>query len=135
MGNKNKFLLLLTILVITIAGCGGQVSSSSTTSTAGVTGSGGGSSLYTGNAILSWSTPTQYSDGSPLVASDITGYNVYTGSSSRTYTYNHLVSASATSIRIRDMNVPKGPIYVAVTTLNKAGDESDYSSEVSATLN
>jgi hypothetical protein len=147
MVNKNKFFLLLTMLVIMIAGCGGgQVSSSSTTSTTGGTGSGGDgslggtgsggdSSLYTGNAILSWSTPTQYSDGSPLAASDITGYNVYTGSSSRTYAYNHLVSASTTSVRIRDLNVPKGPLYVAVTTLDKAGYESDYSSEVSTTLN
>jgi hypothetical protein len=135
MVNKYKFFLLLIMLVITIAGCGGQVSSSSTTSTSGGTGSSGDNSLYTGNAILSWSTPTQYVDGSPLLAGDITGYKVYVGSSSRTYAYNYLVSASTTSVRIRDLNVPKGSFYVAVTTLDKSGYESDYSGEVSAILN
>ncbi len=132
----NKFLLILTLLIITLAGCGGgQVSTSSKTSTNGGTGSSGDSSLYTGDAILSWSTPSQYSDGSPLLASDITGYKVYIGSSSRTYTYNHLVSSSATSVRIRELDVPKGFLYIAVTTLDKAGHESDYSSEVTANLN
>ncbi len=135
MVSENKFLLLLTMLIITIAGCGGQISSSSTSSTAGGTGSGGESSFYTGNAILSWGTPTQYSDGSPLLASDITGYKVYVGSSPRTYAYNHLVSSSTTIVRIRDLNIPKGSFYIAVTTLDKAGYESTYSSEVTANLN
>jgi hypothetical protein len=133
MTNKNKFLLLLTMLVITITGCGGgQVSSSSTSSTSGGTENG---TLYTGNAVLSWSAPTQYSDGSPLLASDISGYKVYVGSSSRNYASNHMVSASTTSVRIRDLNVPKGSFYVAVSTLDKAGYESEYSREVTATLN
>jgi hypothetical protein len=132
MTNKNKLLLLLAMLVVTITGCGGQVSSSSTASTPGGTDNG---ALYTGNAVLSWNAPTQYSDGSPLLASDITGYKVYFGTSSRAYASNHMVPASTTSIRIRDLNVPTGSFYVAVSTLDKAGHESDYSSEVSATLN
>ncbi len=106
--SKIKLFLLLTMLIITITGCGGQASSSSTTS-------------YMGNAILSWSTPTQYSDGSPMLASEIMGYKMYTGIFSRIYDCGHLVSASTTSVGISGMNVPKGAFYAAITTLDKAG--------------
>ncbi len=120
MMNENKYSLFLTILIVMISGCGGQASSITS---------------YTGNAILSWSTPTEYSDGSAMLASNITGYEIYTGSSSRHYDCNHLVSASTASFRISDLNVPKGSFYAAITTLDKSGCESTFSSEVSATLN
>ncbi|HUL01047.1 MAG TPA: hypothetical protein VLX29_09345 [Nitrospirota bacterium] len=137
--NKYKFLLLITMLVVMITGCGGQVSSSSTASTTGSTtstpGGTGDGTLYTGSAILSWSTPTLYSNGTPLLASDIAGYVVYWGTSSGTYPNNYSVSAPTTNVSISNLKVPIGPFFAAVRTLDNAGNESALSSQVSAILN
>ncbi len=110
-----SFLILLTIF----AGCGEDASTT-----------------YTGSAILSWKTPTTYSDGSQLPSANIKGYRVYFRSSSGTYNLHasYLVSAPTTSIHVKNFNLPVGQYYFVVATLDLLDRESDFSNEVSTSL-
>ncbi len=132
MANKNKCLLVI-MLLITITGCGGQVSTPSTTSTSGGTQNG---TLYTGNAILSWSAPSTYSDGSPLSTTNIKGYRVYSRPPSGAFNPGiyYYVSAPATSASVKNLSLPVGQYYFAVTTMDISDVESGFSSEVFADL-
>ncbi len=132
MTNKNRFLLLLSMLVVIIAGCGGQVSSSAT-STSGGTENG---TLYAGTAVLSWSAPTTYSDGNLLSTTNIKGYRVYSRSPSGAYNPGiyYYVSAPTTSVSVKNLSLPVGQYYFAVTTMDIQDAESNFSSEVSADL-
>ncbi len=132
MANKNKFLLLLIILVVMVTGCGGQVSSSSSTSTTGGAENG---TLYTGNAILSWSAPTNYSDGNPLPSTSIKGYRVYSRPLSGAYNgIFYYVSAPTTSLPVKNLSLPVGQYYIVVTTLDISNIESSFSNEILADL-
>jgi hypothetical protein len=83
-------------------------------------------------AQLSWEAPTQNSDGSPLT--DLAGYRVYWGTSSRSYSGNATVNgAGTTSYTVQ--NLAAGTWYFTVTARNENGVESAYSSEESKTIN
>ncbi len=133
MANKNYFLLLLTMLAVTITACGGQVSSSSTALTTGGTENG---TLYTGKAVLAWNAPTTYSDGSQLSTTNIKGYKVYSRNPSGAYnpgTY-YYVSAPTTSVSVKNLSLSVGQHYFVVTTLYSSNIECGFSNEVSADL-
>ena len=75
---------------------------------------------------LNWQPPTRNVDGSTLT--DLAGYRVYYGLSSRNYTGEHPVtdpSASSASV-----TAPAGTYYVAMTALDGDGNESAYSNEI-----
>lgn len=83
-----------------------------------------------GVATLRWQAPTQNVDGSPLT--DLASYRIYYGSTSRSYTDQRDVAASATRA---DFQLAAGTYYFAMTALDGQGNESDYSNEVVRVVN
>jgi hypothetical protein len=84
-----------------------------------------------GSATLSWSAPTQNSDGSALV--NLSGYRVYWGKESRNYANSqHITSPGVTTYVIE--NLSSGTYYFAVTAMSGSGLESGYSNEASKTM-
>jgi hypothetical protein len=117
------FVLVLVIsgLLSVISGCGGKTSSNIVTITNVI-------------PLLSWTTPTAFSDGAPASASDVGGYRIYFGTSPGSYTTGSYDSSSSTlSVNISDLiSNGLGTYYFAVTAItNTTGEESDYSNEVS----
>ncbi|MEW6571242.1 MAG: SBBP repeat-containing protein [Nitrospirota bacterium] len=86
---------------------------------------------YGGTATLLWEAPTTNADGTPLT--DLSGYNVYYGTSS--LVYNQVVNVgNATTHTVN--NLESGlTYYFAVTAYDSSGNESQYSNEVSKTIN
>jgi hypothetical protein len=80
--------------------------------------------ITTGSTTLSWDAPTTNTDGSPLT--DLAGYKIYYGTSSRTYT--HVINVGNVTTYLVD-NLPSGTYYFATTVYDAAGTESGYSNE------
>lgn len=77
----------------------------------------------TGTATLSWTAPTQYTDGSALPAGQLAGYRVYRGSTPTSLTRFHDVEgAGVTTYVARDL--PAGDHCFAVTAVTLANVES-----------
>ena len=77
---------------------------------------------------LTWSAPTTYTDGSPLL---VAGYRVYYGSAARSY--NGSIDIKTNSITLDSAALFSGvsaTYYFAVTAYDAAATESDYSNEV-----
>jgi hypothetical protein len=84
------------------------------------------------SVVLTWSAPTQYTDGSTLPASDISLYRVYRAESS---TGTKVSIGTPTAATFTDNNVEEGTTYYYwVTTVNATSIESDYSNEASITV-
>jgi hypothetical protein len=81
---------------------------------------------------LAWTPPTQNDDGSTLT--DLSGYKIHYGTASKSYSQS-LPVENAGLTRYDIDTLPKGTIYIAMTAVNAAGAESDFSSEVSVTVN
>ena len=79
--------------------------------------------LSAANVTLAWDASTD-----PTVV----GYNVYSGTASRTYA-NTVQAQNSTSITLSNL-APGTTYYFAATTYNVAGLESDYSAEASYTV-
>ncbi len=124
---KVSIIFLSLALPTILAGCGGGVSVDTKV----------GSTPYTGNAILSWATPTTFSDGNRLATANIKGYRVYSRTPYHAYRSEnyYFVSAPNTSTYVRNLNIPVGQHYFVITTLDMSNIESDFSNEVSASLN
>jgi hypothetical protein len=85
----------------------------------------------TGTAALSWSAPTQNTDGSSL--SDLAGYKVYHGASASALT--DVVELSGTSVTSYTYTqLASGTHYFAVRSYNSAGVESALSAVGSKTI-
>jgi len=78
------------------------------------------------DGTLRWQAPTENVDGSPLT--DLAGFNVYWGSSSRNYTGSHPITSAA--VTEWEATVAAGSYYFAVTALDSEDNESAYSNEV-----
>jgi hypothetical protein len=85
-----------------------------------------------GGRILSWATPTIYSDGTPLEPADIKEYRLYYRTEAGSYSPGAYVPVSApnTNVDLTGLNIPSGAYYVVVTTVNTTDIESDFSDEV-----
>lgn len=84
--------------------------------------------VVTGNAMISWSPPTERTDGSAL--SDLAGYRIYYGTQSGNYTKSVTVNtAGVTSYTIEGLT--PGTYYFAVTAFDSGGSESAQSTPVS----
>lgn len=85
----------------------------------------------TGQATLSWTAPTENSDGSALT--DLAGYKIHYGTSannlSRTKTIN---GTSVTTATIDELTI--GTWHFAMTSFNKSGIESEPSETVSKSV-
>ena len=75
---------------------------------------------------LRWQAPTQNVDGTPLT--DLSGYVVYWGTSSRTYFDDHPINSP--TITEWEVTAPPGSYYFAMTAVDADGNESGYSNEV-----
>jgi putative Ig domain-containing protein len=88
--------------------------------------------IATNGVEVSWSPPTQNADGSTLT--DLSGYKIHYGTQSGNYSDSVAVN-SAGLTRYELDSLPKGTVYLAMTAVNAAGAESDFSKEVSVTVN
>ena len=88
--------------------------------------------VATNSVSVSWMPPTQNDDGSTLT--DLSGYKIHYGLQAGNYT-NSVAVSSAGMTRYEIASLPKGKVYIAMTAVNAAGGESDFSSEVSVTVN
>jgi hypothetical protein len=77
----------------------------------------------TGSALLSWTPPTQNTDGSALT--NLSGYRVYWGTSQGNYT-NSTTIGNGLSSYVVDQLTP-ATWYFALTAVNSTGAESAYS--------
>jgi hypothetical protein len=76
--------------------------------------------------LVRWQAPTRNEDGSNLT--DLAGYWLYWGRNSRDYTGRvRIWNASQTQYRPEQLS--SGDYFVAVTALNRDGEESGYSNE------
>ena len=85
----------------------------------------------TGSANLSWSVPTQNTDGTPLT--DLAGYHIYYGTSAGTWTSTITVS-EATETSYVVAGLAKGTYYFAIVAFNSEGDDSPQSNIESKTI-
>lgn len=85
--------------------------------------------VATGSVTLSWTAPTQNTDGSPLT--NLSGYKIYWGTSSGSYPNSASVSAGVTTYVVE--NLVPGTYYFAVATV-ASGTESARSSAASKTV-
>ena len=86
--------------------------------------------LSAGDATLSWDPPATNADGTPL--DDLAGYSIYYGTSSGSYSQNIDVGDTTTYIVA---GLTEGlTYYFAVTAYDTSMNESDYSNEVSKTI-
>jgi hypothetical protein len=81
---------------------------------------------------VGWTPPTQNSDGSTL--KDLSGYRIHYGDQPQTYTETVAVSNPGITRFVLD-SLPAGKHYLAMTAYNAVGAESDYSPEVTVTVN
>ena len=98
-------------------------------------GNGGGTATQQGapnSATLSWVPPTTNVDETPLT--DLAGYKIYYGTSSGNYT-EVVDTNDSLSTEYTLGNLAPGTYYFAATAYDTFGNESDYSNEVSKTIN
>ena len=84
--------------------------------------------VATGSATLSWTAPTQNTDGSPLL--DLSGYKIYWGTASGSYQNSVTVNNPGLTSYVVD-NLTNGTYYFVVTALSSSGGESSFSNEAS----
>jgi hypothetical protein len=85
----------------------------------------------TGSATLTWTPPTQNTDGSPL--SNLAGYKVYWGTAQGSYSNSVTVSNPGLASYVVDQLTP-ATWYFTVTALNAAGLESAFSNVATKTI-
>jgi len=96
-------------------------------------GSGGGGG---GTATLRWDAPTAYENGSPLdPKSDIATYVIYYGTSTQNYSQAIAVANSGETTITHKLDLSPGTYYFAVTAIDTLGRESNFSVELSKTIN
>src|SRR3989338_987816 len=86
---------------------------------------------FTTLGILTWDAPTKNLDGTDL--KDLAGYKVYYGTSSGSYTTPIEVGKDVTTYAVKTLSAGT-TYYFTVTAYNEIGNESDYSTEVSKTI-
>lgn len=85
-----------------------------------------------GSATLSWTPPTQKTDGSPLT--DLAGYKIYWGTSKGNYTHSATLSNPGLTSYVIDQLTPATWYFVA-TAFDSSGVESSFSNAASKTIN
>jgi hypothetical protein len=87
--------------------------------------------VSTGSVTLSWSAPTQNTDGSPLT--DLSGYRIVYGKSSSNLDQQLQLMNPGLTTAVVD-NLAAGTWYFAVKALNSASVESDLSNIASKAI-
>ena len=117
---RRAILLALTGLAL----CGCLENDDPTSNTGGIIRTGTGS----GSVELSWQPPTENADGSTL--SDLSGYNIYVGTSSNNFEYREIRLDNPGLTAYVVENLEPGTYYFAATAFNSSGVESAFSGEV-----
>lgn len=84
-----------------------------------------------GSATLSWTPPTQNTDGSALT--DLAGYRIYWGTSSGNYDNSVTINNPGVTTYLVE-NLAPGTYEFVSTALNSGGVESDYSNPATKTV-
>jgi hypothetical protein len=84
-----------------------------------------------GTALLSWTPPTQNTDGSVLT--DLAGYKIYYGTASNNYSETVTINNPGLSSYQID-SLTAADWFFVMTAINSSGVESSYSTEVSKTI-
>lgn len=100
-----------------------------TLSGTGTVGSGGAPPNPLTSLTLTWTAPTGYTDGS---APDVSGYNIYLGTSEASL--NQVTQVGPGILTYTFENLPPGVYYAAMTVVNTLGQESDLSEYVTKTI-
>ena len=85
-----------------------------------------------GTALLSWTPPTENTDTSTLT--DLAGYKIYYGTSPGNYSNTEIINNPGLSSYLVE-NLASADWYFVMTSFSDSGIESDYSTEVSKTIN
>ena len=80
---------------------------------------------------LSWVAPAENVDGSEL--DDLAGYKIYHGTESRSY--SDMAEIGNPAVTSHTLRLMSGEYYLAMTALDRDGNESAYSNEVIRSLN
>ena len=88
--------------------------------------------VATGSATISWTPPTQNTDGSSLT--NLAGYRLYYGTNSASLTQTVQIANAGASSFVVD-NLSPATWYFAVKAYNTSGAESDFSALASKTIN
>lgn len=86
----------------------------------------------TGSATLSWTAPSQNTDGSPLT--DLAGYKIYWGTTKGNYTHSVTLNNPGLTSYVIDQLTPATWYFVA-TAFDSQGVESAFSNAASKTVN
>jgi len=134
-------LALAALMCATLAACGHSGSSTSSAatannpfdssagSTAAAATSTTSSSPSSKSITLSWSRPTENSDGSSLT--NLAGYTLHYGTSSEDYTGSiQITSATETSYVVSDSSFPPGKYYFAISAYNAQQVSSSLTGEI-----
>jgi hypothetical protein len=81
---------------------------------------------------LDWHPPTENTDGSAIT--NLKGYKLHYGKQSQTYTDAIVIDNPGVLSYVVD-DLPKGKYYFALTAFNSSGAESDFSNEITHTVN
>lgn len=84
-----------------------------------------------GSVTLTWDAPTMNVDGSSLT--DLAAYKLYYGTNSRNYTNEVRIENPGVATYVVE-NLVSDTYYFAITAINGAGEESDFSSEAVHTI-
>lgn len=82
-----------------------------------------------GAATLQWVAPTENEDGS--VITDLAGFNIYYGIAAGLYTESIQIDNPSVSVFVVEQLDPGTTYFFAVTAVNAAQVESQFSNEVS----
>lgn len=83
---------------------------------------------YAVNKTFSWNAPTLNADGTPLT--DLAGYEVAWGSSTRNYSTVRNVNNVLTTV----VDLPAGTYFASVRAYDLSGNRSSYSNEITFTV-
>jgi hypothetical protein len=87
--------------------------------------------VATGSATLSWTPPTQNTDGSPLT--NLAGYRIYWGTQQGTYPNSVTLNNPGLATYVVE-GLASGIHFFVATAVNTAGVESSFSGEASKTI-
>jgi Putative Ig domain len=87
--------------------------------------------IVLGSATLTWTPPTQNTDGTPLT--DLSGYRIYWGTSSGNYPNSVTINNPGLTSYVVE-NLAPGTYEFVSTALNASGVESGYSNTASKTI-
>lgn len=86
-----------------------------------------------GDAVLNWTPPTTYTDGTPLPAAEITSYRISYGQTAGG-PYGTTVTVAGTATTTTITNLAKGTWYFVARTVASNGLESATSAQVAKTV-